>query len=190
MERIVVGMSGASGAILGIRLLQFFSDSEFETHLVISSSAERTIELETNWNIDNVKKLADVVHGFHDIGASIASGSFRTRGMVIIPCSMKTMSALANSFNTNLLIRAADVTLKERRRLVVVPRESPLHCGHLELMAKVERLRGMIVPPFMTFYHGPETIEDLINHLVGKVLDCFHIDNNLFKRWCENNSCS
>jgi len=189
MERIVVGMSGASGAILGIRLLQYFSDSEFETHLVISGSAVRTIELETNWHVDDVKKLADVVHDFHDIGASIASGSFRTRGMAIIPCSMKTMSALANSFNTNLLIRAADVTLKERRRLVVVPRESPLHCGHLDLMAKVERLRGMIVPPFMTFYHRPESIEDMINHLVGKVLDCFHIDNDLFKRWCENNSC-
>lgn len=190
MERIVVGISGASGAILGIRLLQFFADSEFEVHLVVSDSAERTINLETNWKVDDVKKLADVVHDFHDIGASIASGSFQTKGMVIIPCSMKTMSALANSFNTNLLIRAADVTLKERRRLVVVPRESPLHCGHLDLMAKVERLRGMIVPPFMTFYHQPKTIEDMINHLVGKVLDCFRIDNTLFKRWCENNSCS
>ena len=186
-ERIVVGMSGASGAILAVRLLQFLSASEFEVHLIISGSAERTIDLETDWQVDDVKSLADIVHDFHDIGASIASGSFRTRGMVIIPCSMKTMSALANSFNTNLLIRAADVTLKERRRLVVVPRESPLHCGHLDLMAKVERLRGMIVPPFMTFYHRPESIDDMINHLVGKVLDCLKIDNHMFKRWCEDN---
>jgi 4-hydroxy-3-polyprenylbenzoate decarboxylase len=183
---MVVGMSGASGAILGIRLLQYLSESDFEVHLVISASAEKTIQLETDWKIEDVRALADIVHDFHDIGASIASGSFRTRGMAIVPCSMKTMSALANSFNTNLLIRAADVTLKERRRLVVVPRESPLHCGHLDLMAKVERLRAMIVPPLMTFYHRPETIEDMINHLVGKVLDCFHIDNRLFKRWCEN----
>ena len=187
MQRIIVGMSGASGAILGIRVLQFFAESEFEVHLVVSSSAERTIHYETEWDVAKVKELADVVHDFHDIGAAIASGSFRTMGMMIVPCSMKTMSALANSFGTNLLIRAADVTLKERRRLVVVPRESPLHCGHLDLMAKVERLRGMIVPPFMTFYHKPETIDDMINHLVGKVLDCFHIDNNMFKRWCENN---
>jgi 4-hydroxy-3-polyprenylbenzoate decarboxylase len=187
-ERMVVGMSGASGAILGIRLLQYLSESDFEVHLVISTSAEKTIQLETDWKIEDVRALADIVHDFHDTGAAIASGSFRTRGMAIVPCSMKTMSALANSFNTNLLIRAADVTLKERRRLVVVPRESPLHCGHLDLMAKVERLRGMIVPPFMTFYHGPETIEDMINHLVGKVLDCFHIDNHLFKRWCEDNT--
>lgn len=187
-QRIVIGMSGASGAILGIRLLQFLSNTDFEVHLIISGSTERTILLETDWKVEDVKALADVVHDFHDIGASVASGSFRTHGMAIVPCSMKTMSALANSFNTNLLIRAADVTLKERRRLVVVPRESPLHAGHLDLMAKVERLRGMIVPPFMTFYHRPQSLDDLINHLVGKVLDCLNIDNNMFKRWCEESS--
>ena len=187
MERIVVGMSGASGAILGIRLLGVLAKSEFEIHLVISSSAKRTIELETDWQLKDVEALADQVHDFDDIGAPIASGSFRTKGMVIIPCSIKTLSALANSYNTNLLIRAADVTLKERRRLVVVPREAPLHAGHLDLMAKVERLRGIILPPFMAFYHHPKSMDDMINHLVGKVLDCFHIDNNLFQRWGEIN---
>jgi len=187
MERIVVGMSGASGAILGIRLLEVLADSEFEVHLVISGSAKRTIQLETDWQVKDVEALAYQVHDFDDIGAPIASGSFRTRGMVIIPCSIKTLSALANSYNTNLLIRAADVTLKERRRLVVVPREAPLHAGHLDLMAKVERLRGMIMPPFMTFYHRPKSLDDMINHLVGKVLDCFHIDNHLFQRWGEKN---
>lgn len=188
MERVVIGMSGASGAILGIRLLEFLAQTEFEVHLVISNSAKRTIELETDWDFEAVKALADVVHDFNDIGASIASGSFRTRGMAIVPCAIKTLSALANSFNTNLLIRAADVTLKERRRLVVVPRESPLHCGHLELMAKVEQLRGIIVPPLMTFYHRPKSIDEMINHVVGKVLDSLLIDNNLFRRWCENNA--
>ena len=185
MERIVVGMSGASGAILGIRLLEVLSAYEIEVHLVISGSAKRTIQLETDWQVKDVEALADKVHDFDDIGAPIASGSFRTRGMAIIPCSIKTLSALANSYNTNLLIRAADVTLKERRRLVVVPREAPLHAGHLDLMAKIERLRGMILPPFMTFYHRPKSMDDMINHLVGKVLDCFQIDNNLFQRWGE-----
>ena len=184
-ERFVVGMSGASGAILGIRLLEVLSKSDFEVHLVISGSAKRTIEMETDWEVKDVEAMADQVHDFNDIGAPIASGSFRTRGMAIVPCSIKTLSALAHSYNTNLLIRAADVTLKERRRLVVVPRETPLHRGHLDLMAKVERLRGMIVPPFMTFYHRPKDLDDMINHLVGKVLDCFHIDNQMFRRWGE-----
>lgn len=188
MERIVVGMSGASGAILGIRVLEVLGQSDYEVHLVMSSATEKTIRLETDWKVEDVVALADVVHDFRDIGAPIASGSFRTRGMVIVPCSMKTMSALANSFNTNLLIRAADVTLKERRRLVVVPREAPLHAGHLDLMAKVERLRGMILPTFMTFYHRPQTLDDMINHLVGKVLDCFHIENQLFDHWGEISS--
>jgi len=188
VERIVVGMSGASGAILGIRVLEVLGQSDYEVHLVMSSATEKTIRLETDWKVEDVVALADVVHDFRDIGAPIASGSFRTRGMVIVPCSMKTMSALANSFNTNLLIRAADVTLKERRRLVVVPREAPLHAGHLDLMAKVERLRGMILPTFMTFYHRPQTLDDMINHLVGKVLDCFHIENQLFDHWGEISS--
>jgi len=188
MERLVVGMSGASGAILGIRLLEVLAESDYEVHLVISGSAKRTIELETDWKLDDVEALAYQVHDFNDIGSSIASGSFRTKGMVVIPCSMKTLSALANSYNTNLLIRAADVTLKERRRLVVVPREAPLHRGHLDLMAKVERLRGMILPPFMTFYYRPKNMDDMINHLVGKVLDCFDIDNNMFERWGEKNN--
>ena len=187
MERITVGISGASGAILGIRLLEVLSESNYETHLIISDSAEKTIEIETDWEVDKVKALADHVHDFDDLGAPLSSGSFRTLGMAIVPCSMKTMSALAHSFDTNLLIRAADVTLKERRRLVVVPREAPLHRGHLDLMAKVERLRGMILPPVMTFYHHPKSIDDMVNYMVGKILDCFQIDNSLFNRWCEDN---
>ena len=187
MERLVVGMSGASGAILGIRLLEILAESDYEVHLVVSNSAKRTIELETDWEIKAVEALAHKVHDYNDIGAPISSGSFRTNGMVIIPCAIKTLSAIANSYNTNLLIRAADVTLKERRRLVVVPREAPLHRGHLDLMAKVERLRGMILPPMMTFYFRPQTLDDMINYLVGKVLDCLNIDNSLFKRWGENN---
>ena len=186
MDRVIVGMSGASGAILGIRLLEVLSESDLETHLIISSSAEQTIRLETDWEMKDVMALANVVHDFNNIGASIASGSFRTRGMVIVPCAIKTLSAIANSYNTNLLIRAADVCLKERRRLVLVPREAPLHRGHLELMAKVDALGAMVVPPVMTFYHQPRTIDDMVNHLVGKVLDCFGIDNELFKRWGEN----
>ncbi|MDP2643941.1 MAG: UbiX family flavin prenyltransferase [Desulfobacterales bacterium] len=185
MERIVVGMSGASGAILGIRLLEVLSNSDFEVHLVISGSAKRTIELETDWKVKDVEAMAAQVHDFNDIGSSISSGSFRTRGMVVIPCSIKTLSAIAHSFNTNLLIRAADVCLKERRRLVVVPREAPLHQGHLEIMQRVFASGGVILPPFMTFYHRPQCLNDMINHLVGKVLDSFDIDNNLFKRWGE-----
>jgi 4-hydroxy-3-polyprenylbenzoate decarboxylase len=187
MERLVVGMSGASGAILGIRLLEILKESNYQVHLIISSSAKKTIELETDWKVKDVEALAYQLHDYYDIGAPISSGSFRTKGMVIIPCAIKTLSAIANSYNTNLLIRAADVTLKERRRLVVVPRETPLHRGHLDLMAKVERLRGMILPPMMTFYFQPRTLDDMINYLVGKVLDCFDIDNSLFKRWGENN---
>lgn len=186
MERLVVGMSGASGAILGIRLLEILADLNYQIHLVISNSAKITIELETDWKLKDVEALAYQVHDYNDIGAPICSGSFRTKGMVIIPCAIKTLSAIANSYNTNLLIRAADVTLKERRRLVVVPREAPLHRGHLDLMAKVERLRGIILPPMMTFYFRPQTLDDMINYVVGKVLDCFDIDNSLFKRWGEN----
>ncbi|MFH1138775.1 MAG: UbiX family flavin prenyltransferase [Pseudomonadota bacterium] len=182
-ERLIVGLSGASGAILGIRLLEVLSDLDLEVHLVVSRSAEQTILAETSWKVDEVKALADVVHDFQDIGASIASGSFRALGMAVIPCSMKTLSALAHSYDDNLLVRAADVCLKERRRLVVVPRESPLHRGHMGLMAQVDSLGAMIVPPMMTFYHHPRKVEDLIDHLVGKVLNCFGIDNRLLGEW-------
>jgi 4-hydroxy-3-polyprenylbenzoate decarboxylase len=188
-ERIIVGMSGASGAILGIRLLEVLSQKKsFETHLVISDAAKRTIGLETGWKVESVEALASRVHDFTNIGSSIASGSFKTRGMIVIPCSMKTLSAIAYSFSTNLLIRAADVVLKERRKLVLVLREMPLHKGHLEAMLKVYELGGILMPPMLTFYQRPRTLEDMIDYLVGKVLDSLDIDHDLYKRWGEDAS--
>ena len=184
-KRLIVGISGASGIIYGIRLLEVLKDIEnIETHLIISESAELTLKLEVkNWSIEKVKELADVVYNIKNMAAKISSGSFLTSGMVIIPCSIKTLSGIANSYNENLLIRAADVCLKERRKLVVVVRETPLHLGHIELMEKVTRIGGIILPPVPSFYHGPETIEDILNQTIGKVLDQFGIEHNLFKRW-------
>jgi 4-hydroxy-3-polyprenylbenzoate decarboxylase len=184
-ERVVIGISGASGAILGVRLLEVLSKYDLETHLVLSDAGIRTIELETSWKIKDVKALASTVHDFNDIGSSIASGSFKTKGMVVIPCSMKTLSAIAYSFNTNLLIRAADVVLKERRKLVLVLREMPLHRGHLEAMLKVHDLGGVIMPPMLTFYQKPKTLDDMVDYVVGKVLDPLGIDHHLFRRWGE-----
>jgi 4-hydroxy-3-polyprenylbenzoate decarboxylase len=186
MERLIVGISGASGAILGIRLLEVLSKYDLETHLIVSDAAKRTIEMETDWRVEDVEALANQVHDFNNIGSSISSGSFKSKGMVVIPCTIKTLSAIAYSFNTNLLIRAADVILKERRRLVLVPREMPLHRGHLEAMLKVHDLGGIILPPMLTFYHKPKSVEDMINYLIGKVLDSLDIPHNLFKRWDEN----
>ena len=186
MERLIVGISGASGAILGIRLLEVLSKYDLETHLIVSDAAKRTIEIETDWRVEDVGALANQVHDFNNIGSSISSGSFKSKGMVVIPCTIKTLSAIAYSFNTNLLVRAADVILKERRRLVLVPREMPLHRGHLEAMLKVHDLGGIILPPMLTFYHKPKSVEDMINYLIGKVLDSLDIPHNLFKRWDEN----
>jgi 4-hydroxy-3-polyprenylbenzoate decarboxylase len=186
MERVIVGLSGASGSILGIRLLEVLSKYDLETHLIVSDAAKRTIEMETDWRVEDVEALANQVHDFNNIGSSISSGSFKSKGMVVIPCTIKTLSAIAYSFNTNLLIRAADVILKERRRLVLVPREMPLHRGHLEAMLKVHDLGGIILPPMLTFYHKPKSVEDMINYLIGKVLDSLDIPHNLFKRWDEN----
>lgn len=186
MERLIVGISGASGAILGIRLLEVLSKYDLETHLIVSDAAKRTIELETDWKVKDVEAMAHQVYDFNDIGSSISSGSFKSKGMVVIPCAIKTLSAIAYSFSTNLLVRAADVILKERRKLVLVPREMPLHRGHLEAMLKVCDLGGIILPPMLTFYHKPKNVEDLINYLIGKVLDSLDIPNNLFKRWGEN----
>ena len=184
MKRMIVGISGASGAIYGIRLLEtLHRSSTVETHLVLSEAAQETILMETSWDVKDIQSLATVCYDVNDIGADIASGSFLADGMVVIPCSMKSLSAIANSMNENLLIRAADVTLKERRPLVVVVRETPLHKGHLTLMAKLADLGGTILPPIPAFYFRPKTIDDLINHTVGKVLDLFHIEHNLFQRW-------
>lgn len=183
MKRIVVGMSGASGAIYGVRLLEVLSGMNIETHLVISDAARQTIELETPWSVEQVKALSHACSDNKEIGANIASGSFLTEGMVIIPCSMKTLSGIANSYSDNLLIRAADVTLKEKRTLVLVPRETPLHKGHLRLMLQAADLGATILPPVPAFYSLPETIDDIVNHLVGKVLDIFHVEHRLFRRW-------
>lgn len=183
MKRLVVGISGATGAIYGIRLLEFLSKSDVETHLVISTSAEKTIRMETDWTVDQVKALATVTYNMDDVGADISSGSFHAEGMVVAPCSIKSLSAIANSYNENLLIRAADVALKERRKLVLLVRETPLHRGHLSLMLNVADAGAVILPPIPAFYFLPKTLDDIINHTVGRALDVFNIDHSLFNRW-------
>ncbi len=183
MEKMILGISGASGVIYGIRLLQVLNDINIESHLIVSRSAIKNIAIETEYTIDQLYSMASVVYDVDDVGAPIASGSFRADGMIVAPCSMKSLSAIANSYNDNLIVRAADVTLKERRRLVLLVRETPLHEGHLELMIKVTRIGGIIMPPIPAFYHLPHTINDLIDQTVGKALDLFSIDAHLFKRW-------
>lgn len=181
--KLVVGISGATGAIYGIRVLQVLKACQVETHLVLSDSAKRTIDEETTFSVNEVEKLADFVHDNRDIGASISSGSFKTDGMIIAPCAIKSLSALANSYNDSLLIRAADVMLKEKRKLVVIPRETPLHTGHLKLMITVAEMGAVILPPMPAFYIQPKSIDDIINQTVGKALDQFDLEHNLFKRW-------
>lgn len=182
--RLVIGISGASGAIYGIRLLETLKQNpEVETHLVISPPARRTIELETSWKVAQVEAMASFVHDNKDIGAAISSGSFETQGMIVIPCSIKTMSAIAMSLNDNLLVRAADVNLKERRRLVLVVRETPLHLGHLRRMVELTEAGAIILPPVPAFYHLPRTLDDVVNQTVGKALDLLHIPHHLFQRW-------
>ena len=183
MTRIIVGISGATGVVYGIRTLKALRTCGVETHLVVTQSAIKNLIIETEYTAADLESLAHTVYDVDDVGAAIASGSYKVDGMVVIPCSIKTLSAVANSFNHNLLVRAADVTLKERRRLVLVVRETPLHEGHLELMTKVTRAGGIIMPPVPAFYHMPKTIDDLIDQTVGKVLDLFSIDGKLFKRW-------
>jgi 4-hydroxy-3-polyprenylbenzoate decarboxylase len=183
-QGMIVGISGASGAIYGIRLLETLKQIHLDTHLILSRAAERTIELETDYAVDQVKKMATVCYDLDDIAAPVSSGSFKgTRGMVILPCSIKTLSALANSFNVNILIRAADVTLKERRKLVVAVRETPLHRGHLELMLRLTDMGAILFPPVPAFYHRPRDLEDIIRHSIGKILDLFDIEVPDFKRW-------
>ncbi|HWI66429.1 MAG TPA: UbiX family flavin prenyltransferase [Symbiobacteriaceae bacterium] len=181
--RIVVGISGASGAIYGVRLLEVLRKLDVETHLVLSETAGETIEFETPFKVDEVLALATRVYPVNDVAAAISSGSFKTDGMVVAPCSIKTLSGIANSYNENLLTRAADVTLKERRKLVLMVRETPLHLGHLRLMTAVTEIGAVILPPMPAFYHNPKTIDDIVNQSVGKVLDQFGLDASLFKRW-------
>jgi len=189
-KRIVIGISGSSAPIYGIRLLEILAGrGDIETHLVLSESAETSIQLKTrDWTREKVEALADHSHSPKNIAASIASGSFKTHGMVVIPCSMKTLGNIAHSTGGDLLTRAADVTLKERRRLILVPRETPLHAGHLRNMLAVTELGGIIVPPVPAFYHKPKTVDDLINHTVGKVLDLLDLEHQLFRRWGEGAS--
>ncbi|MCX5799467.1 MAG: UbiX family flavin prenyltransferase [Proteobacteria bacterium] len=183
MSRIIVGISGATGVIYGMRMLKALREAGVETHLVITQSAVKNLELETECTVETLESMANVVYDIDDIGAAIASGSFKVDGMVVAPCTIKTLSAIANSYNFNLLVRAADVKLKERRRLILLVRETPLHEGHLELMMRVTRMGGIIMPPVPAFYYIPKTLEDIINQTVGKVLDLFSIDAKLFKRW-------
>jgi len=182
-KRIIIGISGASGVIYGINLLKFLSNTDIETHLILSKAGKKNISIETDFTVEKVEGLADKVYDNKDVGAAVASGSFLTMGMIVAPCSIKTLSAIANSYNNNLLIRAADVTLKERRKLLLLVRETPLHKGHLQLMAKAADLGALILPPVPSFYHSPKTIEDIIQQTLGKVLDCFQIENHLFRRW-------
>ena len=182
-ERLIVGITGASGAVYGVRLLEVLRPAAIETHLVMSETAKRVALLETGRSAAQVEALADAVHSNDDLEASIASGSFRTTGMVVVPCSIKSLSAIAHCYNETLLVRAADVTLKERRRLVLVVRETPLHLGHLRLMAAVTEYGAVVLPPIPGFYHEPQTVADLVDHTVGKILDQFGIEHGLYKRW-------
>ena len=186
MKRIIVGISGATGAIYGIRLLQLFrSVDSIETHLVMTPAARRTVLLETEYSLDDVEALADCVHRSADIAASISSGSSRSMGMIVAPCSMKTVSGIATSYSDNLLLRAADVTLKERRPLVLLVRETPLHLGHLRLLTQVAELGGIVMPPVPAFYHRPISLEEVIDHTLNRALDLLNIEleHDLFVRW-------
>lgn len=183
-ERFVVGISGASGAIYGIRLLQVLRTiPDLETHLVLSSAAQKTIAQETDWQVKDVLALASKIYGNNEIGAAIASGSFAARGMVIIPCSVKTLSAVANSYGADLISRAADVTLKEGRTLILVVRETPFHLGHLRLMTQAAEMGAVIFPPLPALYARPRTLDDMINFTVGRILARLGVDNDLFSQW-------
>jgi 4-hydroxy-3-polyprenylbenzoate decarboxylase len=183
-KRIVVGISGASGPHYGIRILETLAKiKDVETHLVLSNTSQQNILIETDKTVEEVVALADYVHDFDCVGAPIASGSFLTDGMIIAPCSVKTASAISNSYNDNLLVRAADVHLKERRKLVIMFRETPLHKGHLDILYRCSDIGAIILPPMVSMYHQPKTVEDIIDQSVGKALDCVGIEHDLFKRW-------
>ena len=185
-RRLIIGISGASGVIYGIRLLEILQPlPDVKTHLVVSSAAAQTIGLETDYSMEQVNALANVTYRFKDIAAAIASGSFRTSGMIVAPCSMKTLAGIANSYSDNLLLRAADVVLKDRRRLVLLPRETPLHLGHLRLMTLAVEMGAIMAPPLPAFYHRPQSLDDIVNQTVNRVLDLLDIElpQDLFDRW-------
>lgn len=186
MQRIIIGLTGASGAIYGIRLLEVLrSVADIETHLIVSSAAKQTLTIETTYSLRDVQAMADVVYDNRDIAAAISSGSFITSGMIIMPCSIKTLSGIANSYNDTLIARAADVILKEKRKLILGVRETPLHLGHLRLMMNVIEIGAIIFPPMPAFYHQPETIQDIVDQTVNRVLDQYGITlpQTLFTRW-------
>jgi len=181
--RLIVAISGASGVIYGIRLLETLKNQPVETHLILSKAAEMTLGYETDWKVGAVRALADVNHPVGDIGASLASGSFKTLGMVIAPCSIRPMSEIASGVTTTLLTRAADVVLKERRRLVLMLRETPLHSGHLRNMLALSEMGAILAPPVPGFYARPQSVDDIVDHSVGRVLDLFGLDSGQVKRW-------
>ncbi|MDT8400001.1 MAG: UbiX family flavin prenyltransferase [Pseudomonadales bacterium] len=184
MKRLIIGISGSSGVIYGIRLLQVLRQQEdVETHLVMSASGKMNIPIETSYSSKEVEGFADVVHNINNIAANISSGSFRTHGMIVAPCSMKTLSSIVHSYADNLLARAADVVLKEGRRLVLMPRESPLHVGHCKLLYEAAKMGIQIAPPMPAFYNHPDTVDDIVNHSIGRVLDLFDLDPGIVKRW-------
>ncbi len=182
-SRLIIGISGASGIIYGVRLLELLKATDIETHLVVSKTAETTRSIEVKLTAKQLHDLADVYYPIGDLGAAISSGSYKTLGMIIAPCSMRTLAEIATGVTGNLLTRAADVVLKERKRLVLMVRETPLHAGHLENMLKVTQLGGIIAPPVPAFYNQPQTLDDIVNHSIGRVLDLFDIDTRLVKRW-------
>ena len=182
-RRLIVGISGASGAIYGIRILQALQGSDIETHLVMSESARITLAAESQTTAAQVEALASEVHHVRNVGATVASGSFKTMGMVIAPCSVRTLSEVAWGGTSSLLTRAADVVLKERRRLVLMLRESPLHAGHIQSMLQATNNGAIIMPPVPAFYARPQSIDDIVNHSVGRVLDLFDIETDLVQRW-------
>ena len=182
-RRLIVGISGASGIVYGVRMLQMLQATDIETHLVISRSAELTLGYEMDIKVKDLQALADEVHSVKNVAASISSGSFPTMGMVIAPCSVRSMSEIASGITSTLLTRAADVILKERRKLVLMVRETPLHTGHLRTMTSLSEMGAIIAPPLPAFYNKPESIDDIVDHSVGRVLDLFDIDAGVVKRW-------
>jgi flavin prenyltransferase len=180
---LVVAITGATGVVYGVEMLRVLKDLGQETHLILSEAAGLNLSIETEYSLEEVKSLATTIYSNRDVGAAVASGSFRTRGMIVVPCTVKTLSAIANSFTYNLIVRAADVTLKERRPLVLMVRETPLHRGHLELMTRAADCGAIILPPMPAFYHKPASIMDLVHQSIGKALDQVGIEHQLFRRW-------
>ncbi|CUU19801.1 4-hydroxy-3-polyprenylbenzoate decarboxylase [Bradyrhizobium sp. JR7.2] len=185
-KRMIIGISGASGVTYGVRLLQLLRNAGVETHLVMSKTAELTFAYETDLKIAEVRELANVCHAIDDMASAISSGSFRTAGMIVAPCSMRSMSEIASGVTTTLLTRAADIVLKERRRLVLMVRETPLHTGHLRTMTALSEMGAIIAPPVPAFYAKPENLDDMVEHTVGRVLDLFDIDIGVVRRWGED----